>query len=199
MPVAKALIVLALVAAALRTVADVVGDHRAPGRSHAGAQALGAPWLLGDTYHTVIGQYGMQITPIQAVRAVAGIATDGMLVTPTLLASSTPGAETKINVPAEHFTVVKEGMRLAVLEGTAKGLNAYDVHVAGKTGTAELGAQKQFVNSWVMGFFPYENPRYAFAVVMEKGPASNLTGATYVMRQVLDWMARERPEYLKSE
>lgn len=170
----------------------------------------GAKWLLGDTYHTVIGQYGMQVTPIQAVRAVSAIATNGMLVTPTLLAaSSTPSLPTgvkssqqarkNISVPEKYFAIVKEGMRLAVLEGTAKGLNAYDVHVAGKTGTAELGASKQFVNSWVIGFFPYEKPKYAFAIVMERGPASNLTGAPYVMRQVLDYMAREKPEYLAGE
>jgi len=73
------------------------------------------------------------------------------------------------------------------------------IEIAGKTGTAELGSRKQFVNSWVIGFFPYESPKYAFAVVMEKGPSSNLVGATYIMRQLFDWMAINTPEYLKNE
>jgi len=91
-------------------------------------------------------------------------------------------------------------MRQGVADGgTAAGLNTSAVDVAGKTGTAELGSKKQFVNSWVIGFWPYEKPKYAFAVVMEKGPVHNLIGATYVMRTLLDWMAVNTPEYLKNE
>ena len=47
------------------------------------------------------------------------------------------------------------------------------------------------------GFFPYDNPKYAFVVIMEKGPVENLVGASSVMRQVLDYMAVNKPEYLK--
>ena len=35
------------------------------------------PWRIGDTYHTAIGQYGFQVTPIEMVRAVASIANKG--------------------------------------------------------------------------------------------------------------------------
>lgn len=48
------------------------------------------PWRIGNTYHTAIGQYGFQITPIQAVRFTAAIANGGKLLTPQLIASSTP-------------------------------------------------------------------------------------------------------------
>ena len=65
---------------------------------------------------------------------------------------------------------MKEGMRMAVTEGTASGLNTSSVNIAAKTGTAELDVAKKYINSWVIGFFPYEKPKYAFAVVMEKGP-----------------------------
>jgi len=161
----------------------------------------GEIWRIGDTYNTVIGQYGMQITPIQAVVATGALANGGNLMIPSILftATSTMASGVKIKGQPENFQIVKEGMRMSVLEGTASGLNTEAVEVAGKTGTAELGSRKQFVNSWVIGFFPYENPKYAFAVVMEKGPVTNLLGATYVMRQLLDWMAVNTPEYLKSE
>jgi cell division protein FtsI/penicillin-binding protein 2 len=69
------------------------------------------------------------------------------------------------------------------------------VSVAAKTGTAQLGTRKELVNSWSVGFFPYENPKYAFAFVMEKGPQSNIIGASYVVRQLLDWMNQNTPEY----
>ena len=162
----------------------------------------GEIWRLGDTYNTAIGQYGMQITPIQAVVATAALANGGKLVTPSILftATSTVVSGTKIKGDPGNFQVVREGMRQGVVEGgTAAGLNTGAVNVAGKTGTAELGARKQFVNSWVIGFWPYENPKYAFTVVMEKGPVTNLIGGTYVMRQLLDWMAMNAPEYLKNE
>ena len=58
-----------------------------------------------------------------------------------------------------------------------------------------MGVSKKRVNSWITGFFPYENPKYAFTVVMEEGPRANLIGALYVMRQLLEWMAVETPEY----
>lgn len=158
-------------------------------------------WRLGDTYNTAIGQYGMQVTPIQTVVATAALANDGNLITPSILFTSTSTIikGTKIKGLSENFQIVREGMRMSVVEGTATGLNIGAVEIAGKTGTAELGLRKQFVNSWVIGFFPYEKPKYAFAVVMEKGPATNLTGATYVMRQLLGWMSINTPEYLKSE
>jgi len=80
----------------------------------------------------------------------------------------------------------------------AVGLNVDYLTLGAKTGTAELGSKKQFVNSWVTGFFPYDNPKYAFAVIMEKGPVANTMGGVYVMRQVLDWMNVNKPEYLKN-
>lgn len=162
----------------------------------------GEIWRVGDTYNTGIGQYGVQITPIQAVVAVSAIANGGTLLAPSMLFTSTSTVATGTKVPIDpaNFKVVTEGMRQGVAEGgTAAGLNTSDVDVAGKTGTAELGTRKQFVNSWVIGFFPYEKPRYAFAVVMEKGPVGNLLGGTFVMRTLLDWMAINTPEYLKNE
>lgn len=161
----------------------------------------GEIWRVGDTYNTAIGQYGMQITPLQAVVGVAALANDGYLQVPSILFTSTTtkSAGNKVKGLLENFKIVKEGMRQAVLEGTAAGLNVPYVAVAGKTGTAELGARKQFVNSWVIGFFPFDKPKYAFAVVMERGPVKNLTGATFVMRQTLDWMNVNTPEYFEME
>lgn len=157
----------------------------------------GEVWRVGDTYNTAIGQYGMQATSIQVVRATAALANGGFLVKPTvLLGGSSPQSKKTLGVSDEHFVIVREGMRDAVLYGTATGLNIPQVKVAAKTGTAELGTRKQFVNSWVEGFFPYESPRYAFAIIMERGPSHNTVGALYVMRQFLEWLSVETPEYL---
>ncbi len=159
----------------------------------------GEDWRIGDTYHTSIGQYGFQVSPIQAVRAVASIANEGTLLAPTILLGDTTqiSKSEKLNFDSGYYKVVKEGMRLGVTDGVAVGLNTPDVKVAAKTGTAELGVYKQFVNSWVTGFFPYDNPKYAFAVIMEKGPVTNTMGGVYIMRGLLDWMGTNTPEYFK--
>lgn len=154
-------------------------------------------WRVGDTYNSSIGQYGFQVTPIQGVRAVASLANGGILVTPTILKDNKPKSEPqKLPFLEENFKIICEGMRLSVLEGTAKGLLMPGITVAAKTGTAELGSAKALVNSWVMGYFPYENPRYAFLVLMEKGPYANQIGATSIMRQLFEWMYINTPEYV---
>ncbi|MFA6006857.1 MAG: penicillin-binding transpeptidase domain-containing protein [Candidatus Paceibacterota bacterium] len=157
-----------------------------------------AAWRVGNTYHTVIGQYGFLVTPIQAVRAVAALATNGKLVRPTILQTETPEIQRTIDLPQANFNVVKEGMRMSAVTGTGKGLNLDYLKVATKTGTAELGVSKSKVNSWVVGFFPYEHPKYAFTIVMEAGPVHNTIGGVYVMRQLFDWMFWHAPEYIKS-
>lgn len=104
-------------------------------------------WRIGDTYNTAIGQYGFQITPLQAVRAVSAIANGGIILNPSIIFNSSNGDAKSIGIKSENFQVVREGMRGAVLYGTATGLNIPQVEVAAKTGTAQLGASKKFVNS----------------------------------------------------
>ncbi|KKS38040.1 MAG: Penicillin-binding protein [Parcubacteria group bacterium GW2011_GWD2_42_14] len=155
-------------------------------------------WRIGDTYNTSIGQYGFQVTPIQAVRAIAAVANGGNLLTPRIETQYTPYTSKKIDIPEEYFRIVRAGMRDGVLEGTAKGLDVSYTTIAGKTGTAEVGTSKDHVHSWVTGFFPYENPKYAFTVLMEYGPRKNVLGGVYVMRNFLDWLHVNAPEYLEN-
>ncbi len=159
----------------------------------------GEQWRIGDTYNTTIGQYGFQVTLVQTVRAISAVANGGTLVTPHLVREPVKEfPKSSIPIPAEYFKIAREGMRDAVLEGTVAGLNVPYVDVAGKTGTAEIDSGKKYINSWVVGFFPYEKPRYAFAVVLERGPYNNTIGGVFVMRQMLDWMQANTPEYLKA-
>lgn len=159
----------------------------------------GEPWRLGDTYNTSIGQYGFQVTPIQMVRAVASIANGGTLVTPHIVVGDTAreNQKTKLPINPEAMKVVKEGMRMAVTEGTATALNLPGIQVAAKSGTAQLGVGNTNTNSWIIGFFPYENPKYAFVVLMERGPKAASGNATRVASEVIDYMKLTTPEYLK--
>lgn len=156
-------------------------------------------WRLGDTYNTAIGQYGFQVTPIQMVRAVAALANGGKLVVPTIVETNTPSFEeiTEEVFSEQHLALVREGMREVVTDGTGGFMNVSYVKVAAKTGTAQTGRNNEFVNSWSVGFFPYEQPRYAFTVLMERGPSEGEISASFVVRQMLDWMRYERPEYFE--
>ncbi|MBI4155955.1 MAG: hypothetical protein HY507_01850 [Candidatus Zambryskibacteria bacterium] len=181
----------------------------------------GEAWRVGDTYNTAIGQYGFQVSPMQVVRAVSAIANEGTLVTPTFIkrpeadiagsfepssrnfvsngrldAQDDLGTET-INLDQSFFKIVKEGMRLGVTEGTSQALNFPFVEAASKTGTAQLGISKDLVNSWVVGFWPYKEPKYAYAIVMERGSKNNQFGAVLVMMEFFDWLHIYAPEYLK--
>ncbi len=155
----------------------------------------GEEWTVGNTYHTAIGQYGFQVTPLQIARAVTGIANEGVMVSPTIKKGE---QGEKINVEGidkKHYKIVKEGMRLAVTNETAIALNIPGVAVAAKTGTAQIGVGNSRVNSWVEGFFPYENPRYAFALVLENGPTTYAVSAMRAMSGVVTWMRDNTPEY----
>jgi peptidoglycan glycosyltransferase len=69
-------------------------------------------------------------------------------------------------------------MTQVVIEGTGRRAAVPGIQVAGKTGTA-TGA-RGFSNAWFIGFAPAEDPRIAFAVLVEgnerTGP--NATGGT---------------------
>lgn len=157
------------------------------------------PWRIGDTYHTAIGQYGFQITPLQAVRFVASIANGGKLLTPELVASTTP-QYTMIGIPDADLEIVREGMRMAVTsdrhDATVKALNIGGIHIAAKTGTAQIGAHNEWMNSWSVGFWPAEHPRYAYAVVLERAPAGTPSGAAPGMNPFFQWLITAHPEYV---
>lgn len=154
-------------------------------------------WRIGDTYYTAIGQYAVQVTPLQIARGIAAIANNGWLVQPTLQKGNV-GTKTRVPFSSETRDIVVSGMIEGVENGeigTVRGLRNSHVRVAAKTGTAQVGVDKSLHNAWVVGFFPVEKPKYAFAVVMERGPSTNLVGAVAVMRNVIEDLAISAPEY----
>lgn len=158
-------------------------------------ETFNEPWYLGDTYFTAIGQYSVQVTPIQMARAIAAVANGGKLFTPTLLANQTPRF-TIVPVTPAALAVVREGMRQTVTSALAQALNLSYVSVAAKTGTAQTGTRNQYDNSWVVGFFPYEHPQYVFAVVLERGPEGAGEQAVNVMREFFDSLYAANSPYV---
>ena len=154
-------------------------------------------WRIGDTYHTAIGQYGTQITLLEAARSIAAVANGGKLVKPTIIKGTPPSGES-IPVDPNALEIVREGMRLGATEGTSVGLNDLSfVQLAGKTGTAQLGVHNEYYNSWAVGFWPYNDPKYVYVVLMDHGPAGNLYGGIYAMHQMLQELHQTAPEYFE--
>ncbi|MES2225964.1 MAG: penicillin-binding transpeptidase domain-containing protein [Patescibacteria group bacterium] len=154
-------------------------------------------WRLGDTYHTAIGQYGTQITLLEAARAIGAVANGGKLVKPTIVKDTPPSGQS-IPVSAADLEIVREGMRLGATEGTSVGLSDLSfVQLAGKTGTAQLGFHNEFYNSWAVGFWPYNNPKYVYVVLMDHGPSGNAYGGIYAVHQALQELHSTAPEYFQ--
>jgi len=157
-------------------------------------------WRLGNTYQTSIGQFGWQVTALQMLVAYGALANGGKFFEPHLIKDEEPiYREVKLN--PESLKVIHEGMRMTTNYpgGTARALERKDVAIAAKSGTAELGADNAYVNSWAAGFFPYEKPKYAFILMMDKAPRSNMLGGTRVMGDIVQWMSENTPEYLGIE
>jgi penicillin-binding protein 2 len=146
-------------------------------------QVLDEEWLTGDTYNFGIGQGYLLTTPLQMVRAGAAVANGGEVLQPRVVRALTDAAgntvrrfekvvQRRVDVGQAHLALVREGMRLAVSDGTAKTGAVAGIPVAGKTGTAEFGTPVGRVydtHGWFLAFAPYENPEIAVVTFFEHG------------------------------
>lgn len=140
----------------------------------------GEGWFTGDTYHLSIGQGDFLVTPLQLAAATATIANQGYAVTPHFLLQDEPQEGESTVTPPEKssnqvmdgrsLSIVREGMKQAVdsSTGSARQLQVLPVSSAGKTGTAQFGADGK-THSWFIAFAPYDDPEIAVTVLIEGG------------------------------
>ena len=171
----------------------------------------GARMGPGDTLNAAIGQGDNNFTPMQIAKYISSIANGGTVVKPTIIksvlkpdGSEVPKEEVEnyaneklgnedtddgIAINSESIAVAKEGMRMAASEagGTAYNIfKNFNVEVAGKTGSAEAGKDKNgndIVNAWFVCFAPFDKPEVAVVVMIENGGHGNY--AAEVARDVL--------------
>ena len=168
------------------------------------ARQHGIHWVEGSTVVQGIGQGYTQLTPLALATMIARVAT-GSAVGPhitrriagTLQIGSTPGDWPVLDVDPAHLAIVRQGLFEVVNTpaGTAYAdrLTLPDVQMAGKTGTAQVHdntarekrqgfndltmAWAQRPNALFVAFAPYDNPRYAVAVVIEHGNYGGVAAA----------------------
>lgn len=157
-------------------------------------------WFIGDTYHLAIGQGDLLVTPIQVQGYLCAIANGGKLLSPRLaLGAVLPDSSIQyfpvklirdIAISADNLAIVREGMREAVISGSARSLSSLPVEAAGKTGTAQWRSDKPN-HAWFVGFAPYANPSFAITVLVEEGGEGSSI-ATPIAREVMQWWFKDR-------
>lgn len=156
--------------------------------------AKGGRWFDGDSANFAIGQGEVLVTPLQIVRLMAVVANGGWLVTPHVIKSITGGPRLSnkminLGLNPQALEIVREGLLRVVQDpsGTANSLKIEGLKIAGKTGTAQAG--NRFPHAWFAGFFPYQNPRFCFVVLLEHGGGSQL--ACVVARNLIEEMIKQ--------
>ncbi len=153
-------------------------------------------WYIGDTYHFAIGQGDVLVTPLQLATGTAAVANGGRVYRPRLLKAITDPSNRLVTnttptiiedhaATAGSLRAVRDGMRQAVLSGSARGLADLPVSAAGKTGTAQFGSGES-THAWFTSFAPYEDPAIVLTVLVEGGGEGH-AAALPVARNVLSW------------
>ncbi|MBB5373881.1 penicillin-binding protein 2 [Acidocella aromatica] len=160
------------------------------------ARSKNIHWAQGNTVVQGIGQGYTQLTPLALATMMARIAT-GTAVGPhitrrvggVLQTGAAPTDWPALNVDDRDLATIRQAMFDVVNtpRGTAYAsrLQLPNAQMAGKTGTAQVHnnsaaekqknfndmtmAWEQRPNALFIGFAPYDNPRYAIAVVVEHG------------------------------
>ena len=154
---------------------------------------LGEPWTPVDTITASIGQGAVLVTPLQMARMYAAVANGGWLVTPHLVERKPE--RVWIGFRPETLRTVGQGLRRAVLEGTAKALNDPALPpAAGKTGTAE--DPPRAVHAWFGGYAPADKPTLVIIAFGENSGGYGGTVAAPMAKQLMStWFRGDlRPE-----
>lgn len=143
----------------------------------------GEPWYLGDECNAIIGQGLVTVTPLQMAVTAAAISNEGKVIRPHILdkvvdqtgeikMTQEPEVLRKLDVSAETFRIIKEGMRSVVEIGTASLMADAQGEPIAKTGSADAaeiiqGTLYEGAHSWVVSCFDYKNENYC-AVTMQQ-------------------------------
>ncbi len=173
-------------------------------------ERTGETWFQGDSFINAIGQGFVLVSPIQAAQAIAAVANGGILYKPQIL-KRTRNRETgreRVYASQEKRRVsldpaALEAVRKALLGvtsedgGTAHGAATPLASVAGKTGTAQVIAQKvpgrklsesTEDHAWFVGYAPADKPRIAVAVIVEHGGHGGAAAAPVARKVIEEYM-----------
>ena len=147
-------------------------------------------WLGTVPANVFIGQ-GIAITPLQEVMAIASIANGGQLLKPYIIDEVLDSTGKVIHrgekrvksqvMSKQTAAFLRQAMAKVVSDGGGKRAKSDKVHIAGKTGTAQIAAKGgsyqsgRYVGSFV-GFWPAEKPQYVMLISLGEPKGSYYGG-----------------------
>lgn len=171
-------------------------------------------WSMGYTANTSIGQGEVLASPLQMAFVAATVANGGTSYYPRLI-DKVVAQDGKVllqepakvrsnlisdgSITAEQLERVRKGMWKVVNEagGTGGKARIEGVEVAGKTGTAQNwsmrdGKSVKDNHVWFIAFAPYENPKYAVAVIVQGAKSGGGVAAPIAAKILDDTMKMEK-------
>lgn len=175
-------------------------------------------WFAGETISVGIGQGALAVTPIQLIRAVAGLASGGVMKRPHVVFSDEipanltefyqeqfPGSGNRtIAIDPANWQIVTDAMaQVTTFAGTAGMAQLNGIDFAGKTGTAQIvsnsykksvgGGKKLSDTAWFVGVSPRRNPDIAVVVLWQNGSEGYLSArlAARVIEAYVDKQRRK--------
>ncbi|HTM15534.1 MAG TPA: penicillin-binding protein 2 [Terracidiphilus sp.] len=156
-------------------------------------------WYPDETLDVAIGQGAVAATPLQLARIIGGIASEGHLVRPHVVAPDQLPAEFRkdlyeslegtgdatLPIDPDNWQTITDGMAAVTQPGyfhTAGSAHLEGIDLAGKTGTAQVMSHEALgktnkghhtlPNVWFVGVVPRRNPELVIAVLWEHGEFS---------------------------
>jgi penicillin-binding protein 2 len=180
---------------------------------------FGEPWGAGETVSASIGQGFNLTTPLQLAVAYAAIANGGRVVRPRLILSQQdpdgqlvpgPAPEIRSTVPVseKNLALVRDALTGVVEEprGTGGRARVPGMHVAGKTGTAQVVHMRHTEDleedevplkyrdhAWFVAFAPADAPQIVVAVLNEHGGHGGSAAAPIAQRVLARWSEKHLP------
>lgn len=171
-------------------------------------------WTSGHTANVSIGQGFVLATPLQMAMVSATVANGGMSYYPRLVdkvvaPDGTVVRQEPVKIRAnlaeggilpQKLEIVRRGMWDVVNRGggTAASARIKNYEVAGKTGTAQFWRGKVKDNhTWFIAFAPYQNPRYAVAVIVQGAQSGGGVAAPIAAKILSDIFKMEEGEKIE--
>lgn len=123
-------------------------------------------WNKSVVLSLAIGQADDAQTPLSMAKFYTALATDGAAATPQVVQRE-PERKQILNLRPEQLQGLQDALADVVSRGTAAGAQIKGLTIAGKTGTAQVGGQKD--NAWFVGYAPADKPTIVLAVIIEEG------------------------------
>ena len=159
-------------------------------------------WFIGDTLNLAIGQGETLMTPMQAAGEIAAVANGGIFHRPyyvdrivksdgqILLPRGKPEVLSRVDLKPQTWSLIREGLKSVISEGTGQAAKIKGAEMYGKTGTAQNPQGKD--HAWFVAYATVndEPAKVAVAVLIEHG-LHGASAAAPIAKAVIEAILRE--------